>query len=137
MPERANMSAAAGSANLLPQRFPSVGRKLNGKVIPMSTRRKLSEAAGRKKPRRPKTKPAGQSSAGNDACASRRGAPQGERLPQRCTPAEKRAALEALAARHGVRPIDDPSAMIAAFWPPDESAEEIVTAIRSLRREGE
>jgi hypothetical protein len=103
----------------------------------MSTRRKLSEAAGRRKPRRPKTKPAGQGPAGDGASAPGRGAPQGQRLPQGCTPAEKRAALEALAERHGVRPIDDPSAMIADFWPPWESADEIVTAIRALRREGE
>ena len=56
-------------------------------------------------------------------------------LPQGCTPAEKRAALEKLAELSGVRPINDPKSMIANFWPADEDADMIVTAIRALRRQ--
>jgi hypothetical protein len=58
----------------------------------------------------------------------------GGRLPQGCTPAEKRAALEALAEMNGVEPISNPAEMTADFWPPEESADEIVSAIRALRR---
>lgn len=60
----------------------------------------------------------------------------GDRLPQGCTPAEKLAYLEALARRHGVKPIDDPVTMVADFWPARETADELVNAVRALRRQG-
>src|ERR1700681_4968741 len=58
---------------------------------------------------------------------------RGNQLPQGCTPTEKRAYLEALARLHGVEPIDDPAAMVADFWPAQESADDFVAAIRALR----
>ena len=70
------------------------------------------------------------------ARAKRRGYELEAQLPQGVTPAEKRAALEALAKLHGIQPIDDPTMMTATFWPPDETAEQIVSAIRALRHEG-
>ena len=56
-------------------------------------------------------------------------------LPQGCTPAQKRACLQALADIHNVQPIQDPAAMVAAFWPADESADDVVNALRALRRQ--
>src|SRR3989338_3676473 len=57
------------------------------------------------------------------------------RLPQGCTPAQKRAYLKALADLHNVQPIKDPATMVAAFWPADESADDLVNAVRALRRQ--
>ena len=57
-------------------------------------------------------------------------------LPQGCSPADKLAALEQLAAEEGTAPIENPNDLVADFWPEDETADEIVAAIRTLRREG-
>jgi hypothetical protein len=59
----------------------------------------------------------------------------GYKLPQRCPPAEKLAALEKLAELSGIQPIDDPRSMIAGFWPANEDADTIIAAIRNLRRQ--
>ena len=56
------------------------------------------------------------------------------RLPQGCSPAKKRAALEMLAEMHGVKPIDNPAGMTAPFWPNDESTDEMLAALRAIRR---
>lgn len=44
--------------------------------------------------------------------------------------------LDALAARQGVRPIEDPAEMRADFWPEDETADEFIATVRRWRREG-
>lgn len=49
-------------------------------------------------------------------------------LPQGCSPAEKLAALEALAELQGIKPIDDPREMIGDFWPENESVDEFLAA---------
>jgi hypothetical protein len=94
----------------------------------MNNKRKASPAPEPRKPRRPDEE-------GDDLLAWLRVSRKGGRLPQGCTPAEKRAALEALAEMHGVRPIEDPAAMAAEFWPDEETADEIMTALRALRRQ--
>lgn len=58
------------------------------------------------------------------------------RLPQGCSPSAKLAALDVLADMEGIKPIDDPSTMVAPFWPKEESADSIVEAVRALRRQG-
>jgi len=59
------------------------------------------------------------------------------KLPQGCTPAEKLAAIKALADLHGVHPVEDPESMMApGFWPEHESVDEFVDVIRALRRQG-
>jgi hypothetical protein len=73
---------------------------------------------------------------GVDVTAWLRGLGGDGRLPQGVPPAEKRAAVEALAELHGVGPVEDPRRMAAPFWPAGESADEIVSAIRELRRKG-
>jgi hypothetical protein len=42
--------------------------------------------------------------------------------------------LEALAAQHGVLPVDDPDRLRGDFWPPDESCDEFIATIRMWRR---
>jgi hypothetical protein len=54
-------------------------------------------------------------------------------VPQ-TTPAARRAALEAQMERKGIKPIDDPDTMTADFWPADETADEVIEAVRALRR---
>jgi hypothetical protein len=57
-------------------------------------------------------------------------------LLQGVRPAEKLAALDRLAERDGIGPVTDPDDLIAPFWPADETADDLVTAIRDLRRQG-
>jgi hypothetical protein len=85
--------------------------------------------------KRSRTRPAGQDPDFEGFETFLRLTRKGGRLPQGCTPAEKRAALEMLAEMSGVRPIDDPASMTAKFWPADEDADMIVAAIRALRRQ--
>jgi hypothetical protein len=51
-------------------------------------------------------------------------------------PSEKLAAVEAWAEVQGIRPITEPLAMKADFWPADESVDVFVDSIRNLRRQG-
>jgi hypothetical protein len=56
--------------------------------------------------------------------------------PQRFTSAERLAELLAHAERRGIKPISDPDTMMADFWPPEESIDEFIAAVRALRRQG-
>lgn len=58
----------------------------------------------------------------------------GGKLPQGCSPAEKLAAFEMLAEMQGIQPIQDTKAMTAEFWPAKETADDLVAAVRALRR---
>ena len=87
--------------------------------------------------RNPKAKLVANKRPANELPASLRASDNDAKLPQGCTPAEKRAALEALANLRGVQPIADPATMAADFWPAEESVDEMVNAIRALRRESE
>lgn len=60
----------------------------------------------------------------------------GGKLPQGVSPDEKRKAIEALADINGVMKVQDPRAMVADFWPADETADDIAAAIRELRGQG-
>jgi hypothetical protein len=44
--------------------------------------------------------------------------------------------LEELAAEQGVRPIEDPEALLGDFWPEEESTEDFLAWLRKLRRDG-
>lgn len=44
--------------------------------------------------------------------------------------------LETLAARQGVKPVEDPRVPLGDFWPEDETADEFIAAVRRWRREG-
>lgn len=52
-------------------------------------------------------------------------------------PNDKLAALLAHAEEHGIKPVADPDAMRAGFWPAEESVDNFVAAIRALRRQGQ
>jgi hypothetical protein len=45
--------------------------------------------------------------------------------------------LDALAARQGVKPIVNVDQLYADFWPKDETADQIIEAVRRWSREGE
>ena len=92
-----------------------------------------SRPSARRKPR--KGEPSAEEN-GTDFDARLRVTGGRDRLPQGVAPAEKLAALEALAALHGVEPIQDPRTMVAPFWPPEEDTDEMVSALRELRRRG-
>ncbi len=47
------------------------------------------------------------------------------------------ARLEELARQQGVSPIEDPSTLIADFWPEDETVEDFLAALEAWHREGE
>jgi hypothetical protein len=99
----------------------------------MSSRRKPSPAESANKASRRRAKSGGHDPEVDDFLVWLRLSRNGGRLPQGCTPAEKRAALEALAGMNGVEPISNPAEMTADFWPAGESADDIVTSIRALR----
>ena len=44
--------------------------------------------------------------------------------------------LEELAREQGVHPIEDPSSLVADFWPEDETADEFIAAVQAWRHEG-
>jgi hypothetical protein len=101
----------------------------------MSSRRKPSPARSANKAGRARAESAGHDPEVDDFVVRLRLSRNGGRLPQGCTPAEKRAALEAVAEMNGVEPISNPAEMTADFWPSEKSADEIVAAIRTLRRD--
>ncbi|HJT75646.1 MAG TPA: hypothetical protein VJ739_00435 [Gemmataceae bacterium] len=43
---------------------------------------------------------------------------------------------EALAVQQGVKPIANPEELFADFWPAEETADQLVQAVRRWRREG-
>jgi Arc/MetJ-type ribon-helix-helix transcriptional regulator len=51
-------------------------------------------------------------------------------------PLHEHADIEELAAAQGVGPLRDPAQLRADFWPDDESVDDFVAEIRSLRRQG-
>jgi hypothetical protein len=64
-------------------------------------------------------------------------APKPRRPPRRSTSLLLRAIdPAALAAQQGVKPIANPQELFADFWPADETADQVVDAVRRWRREG-
>lgn len=47
--------------------------------------------------------------------------------------AAAQARLEELARAQGVRPIEDPAALVGDFWPEDESVDALIAAVRAWR----
>ncbi len=103
--------------------------------VPTKPRQRKPPANSKSKAGKPRSKQPKPEAAIDDFSAWLRVSRNNGQLPQGCTPAQKQAYVKALADLHNVGPIRDPATMTAAFWPAEETADDIVTAIRALRRQ--